>query len=147
MPDSHTVAVLGGGSFGTVIANIIATNGNRVRLWLRNADRADEINRYRENSEYLPGYRLHEALTEAVRARTGLKRVIFTNVKDYLPPLSRWLFTLTREKQEGHQLFVPNDEGVVRWSDLLRTDSSRPPEPYVDLESLAVIQYIWCGER
>jgi glycerol-3-phosphate dehydrogenase (NAD(P)+) len=63
MPDSHTVAVLGGGSFGTVIANIIATNGNRVRLWLRNADRAEEINRDRENSEYLPGYHLHQALT------------------------------------------------------------------------------------
>ncbi len=75
MPDSHTVAVLGGGSFGTVIANIIATNGNRVRLWLRNAERAEEINRDRENSEYLPGYRLHEALmatTELAATLAGI---------------------------------------------------------------------------
>ncbi len=62
MPDSCTVAVLGGGSFGTVIANIIASNDNRVRLWLRNDERADSINSQRENSEYLPGYRLHDKL-------------------------------------------------------------------------------------
>lgn len=62
MPDSHRVAVLGGGSFGTVIANIMACNGNAVALWLRNSDLADAINRERENSEYLPGYRLDERL-------------------------------------------------------------------------------------
>jgi len=60
MPDSCTVAVLGGGSFGTVIANIIASNDNRVRLWLRNEERAESINRQRQNAEYLPGYILHE---------------------------------------------------------------------------------------
>ena len=62
MADSHRVAVLGGGSFGTVIANIIASNGHRVRLWMRNAERADLINSSHENSEYLPGFRLHENL-------------------------------------------------------------------------------------
>jgi glycerol-3-phosphate dehydrogenase (NAD(P)+) len=62
MPAIHTVAVLGGGSFGTVIANIIATNGSEVRLWLRNDRRAEGINRERENREYLPDYRLHPRL-------------------------------------------------------------------------------------
>jgi glycerol-3-phosphate dehydrogenase (NAD(P)+) len=62
MGDSRSVAVLGGGSFGTVIGNIIAANGHRVRLWMRNADLASEINAGRENSEYLPGYQLHENL-------------------------------------------------------------------------------------
>ncbi len=62
MADSHRVAVLGGGSFGTVIANIIACNGHSVRLWMRNAERADLINSSHENSEYLPGFRLHENL-------------------------------------------------------------------------------------
>ena len=62
MPGSHTVAVLGGGSFGTVIANIIACNGNAVRLWLRNLQRADTINQQRQNLDYLPGYRLDDNL-------------------------------------------------------------------------------------
>lgn len=72
MSGSHTVAVLGGGSFGTVIANIIATNGNRVRLWLRNDRRAEEINRDRQNREYLPGYPLHHRLS----ATTTLEQAV-----------------------------------------------------------------------
>ena len=38
------VAVLGGGSFGTVLANIAASNGYEVRLWVRDADQALRIN-------------------------------------------------------------------------------------------------------
>ena len=62
MSDSYTVAVLGGGSFGTVIGNIIANNGHRVRLWLRNEQRATQINQQHENSDYLPGYMLDPKL-------------------------------------------------------------------------------------
>jgi glycerol-3-phosphate dehydrogenase (NAD(P)+) len=62
MPDSHRVAVLGGGSFGTVIANLVALNGSRVSLWMRNDERAAHINTHAENTEYLPGYQLHSNL-------------------------------------------------------------------------------------
>jgi glycerol-3-phosphate dehydrogenase (NAD(P)+) len=62
MSDAYTVAVLGGGSFGTVIANIIACNGSHVSLWLRNAERAASINEHRQNLEYLPGYVLDDKL-------------------------------------------------------------------------------------
>ena len=63
MPESHRVAVLGGGSFGTVIANIMASNGHGVALWMRNADCAEAINTTRQNSDYLPGYQLDVRLT------------------------------------------------------------------------------------
>ena len=38
------VAVLGGGSFGTVLANIAASNGYDVSLWVRDSDQALRIN-------------------------------------------------------------------------------------------------------
>lgn len=63
MSAKQTVAVLGGGSFGTVIGNIIAANGHRVRLWLRNAQLASSINERHENDAYLPGYPLHANLS------------------------------------------------------------------------------------
>ena len=75
MQDQHRVAVLGGGSFGTVIANIIAGNGHHVCLWLRNAARAEEINERHENSEYLPGYALDAKLrasTDLINAVSGI---------------------------------------------------------------------------
>ncbi|MCR8922929.1 NAD(P)H-dependent glycerol-3-phosphate dehydrogenase [Dasania sp. GY-MA-18] len=56
------VAVLGGGSFGTAIANIMANNGHSVCLWMRNDQRADEINQQHINRSYLPDYPLNEQL-------------------------------------------------------------------------------------
>ncbi len=72
MPRSHRVAVLGGGSFGTVIANLVACNGHRVCLWGRNAGNVAAINARHENAEYLPGYRLDHKL----RATTVLEDAV-----------------------------------------------------------------------
>lgn len=58
-----TVTVLGGGSFGTAIANIIAANGHNTFLWMRNVERAEQCQHLRENPAYLPGYKLHDKLT------------------------------------------------------------------------------------
>jgi glycerol-3-phosphate dehydrogenase (NAD(P)+) len=44
MTAKKQVAVLGGGSFGTVLANIAASNGYEVRLWVRDAEQALRIN-------------------------------------------------------------------------------------------------------
>lgn len=70
--DALRVAVLGGGSFGTALANIIATNGHRACLWFRDEARADECQVTRENSHYLPGYQLHENL----RVTSSLEKAI-----------------------------------------------------------------------
>lgn len=67
------VAVLGGGSFGTAIANIIAFNSHQTYLWMRSTDQANVCQTERQNARYLPGYMLHEQLvitadlTEAVQ--------------------------------------------------------------------------------
>ena len=51
--------VLGGGSFGTAVANILAENGFQVCLWMRNETTISEIISTRENKKYLPGVELH----------------------------------------------------------------------------------------
>ena len=56
------VTVVGGGSFGTVIANIIANNGYSVKLWMRSKDMVSEINSDHLNNVYLPGYELNESV-------------------------------------------------------------------------------------
>ena len=58
----HRVTVIGGGSFGTVLANIVAHNGFPVRLWMRDQALAQEIRQTRVNSRYVPGLNLHEDL-------------------------------------------------------------------------------------
>lgn len=63
MKDTLTVSVLGGGSFGTALANIISANGHQTHLWMRDHERAKKSQRIRENPDYLPGIALHENLT------------------------------------------------------------------------------------
>ncbi len=53
------VAVVGGGSFGTVIANITAINGCDVGFWMRSDELARSVNSRRENPQYLPGYEIN----------------------------------------------------------------------------------------
>lgn len=60
--DSPRVTVLGGGSFGTAIANMAAINRLNTTLWMRNPDRADSCRLERENTQYLPGYHLCDDL-------------------------------------------------------------------------------------
>ena len=57
------IAVLGGGSFGTVLANIAASNGHEVRLWVRDAEQALRINSEGANSTYHPELKLSENIT------------------------------------------------------------------------------------
>ena len=77
---NHRVAVLGGGSFGTVLSNMIANNSYPVTLWLRSEQRATDIRHSGENSAYLPGYQLHPSLnisTNLAEALDGVDTVLF----------------------------------------------------------------------
>ncbi|MFP8965417.1 NAD(P)H-dependent glycerol-3-phosphate dehydrogenase [Pokkaliibacter sp. CJK22405] len=58
MTSSLGIAVIGGGSFGTVVANIIAENGYEVSLWLRSEAQAQDILSTRINHRYMPDYPL-----------------------------------------------------------------------------------------
>ncbi|OHC12213.1 MAG: glycerol-3-phosphate dehydrogenase [Pseudomonadales bacterium GWC1_66_9] len=52
------IAVLGGGSFGTALANLLAENGQAVRLWMRDPAQAEAIRTQRENPRYLKGVKV-----------------------------------------------------------------------------------------
>jgi glycerol-3-phosphate dehydrogenase (NAD(P)+) len=56
------VGVIGGGAWGTALAEVAAGNGDVV-LWAREPEVVDDINTVRENRLFLPGVRLSEAIT------------------------------------------------------------------------------------
>lgn len=62
MAESPRIAVLGGGSFGTAIANMIAGNGHPVSLWMRDPEAAARCRETGRNERYLPDYPLDERL-------------------------------------------------------------------------------------
>lgn len=66
MSSSHKqtqAIVLGGGAWGTALAQLLAANGHLVTLWMRDAGQAQAINRARENARYLPDAPLHAGIT------------------------------------------------------------------------------------
>ena len=69
---SYQVTVLGGGSFGTAIANIAAMNNHNVTLWMRSEKQAEDIRQNCENSRYLPGYKLHSRLTPSLDLKSAV---------------------------------------------------------------------------
>lgn len=77
----------------------------------------------------------------SIRDKTRLRHVIVTNIKEYFPPLLRLLFTLAKERKEGHRIQVPcsNDDF---WFEHLVGLSARTPSP-VDLgpEDTACLLY------
>lgn len=56
---------------------------------------------------------------KSIQPNTKLKRVITTNIKEFLPPVLRLLFTLVKEKKEGHRISL--QPGDLWFSDLLRS--------------------------
>ena len=59
MTEQHAIAVLGGGSFGTAVGNLLAENGHRVYQWMRDPEQAEAIRLNRENPRYLKGIKIH----------------------------------------------------------------------------------------
>ena len=60
MENFKKVAVLGGGSFGTVLANLAASNDYKVSLWVRDAEQALRINAEGANTSYHPELKLSD---------------------------------------------------------------------------------------
>ena len=66
------IAVIGAGSWGTALSQLLALNGHRVRLWARNAEVVSTVNALHHNPRYLADVELSENIhatlsyTEAV---------------------------------------------------------------------------------
>ena len=56
------IAVLGGGSFGTVLANLSASNGFETSLWVRDTEQALRINAEGANATYHPELKLSDKI-------------------------------------------------------------------------------------
>jgi glycerol-3-phosphate dehydrogenase (NAD(P)+) len=76
------VAVIGGGSFGTAVANLIAENGHQVSLWMRNEALAAEINTSHCNTDYLPDFTLSQNITASCSLEHSLAKasLVFMSV-------------------------------------------------------------------
>src|SRR5262249_21123725 len=75
-----------------------------------------------------------------IQPKTQVKTVIVTNVKEYLPPMAGLLFTLAREKKDGHYLEAL-ESGDYWLKDLLEKYAGQKANVEVKGSDLAIFQY------
>lgn len=125
---AQTVSVLGGGSFGTVIANIVAQNGYQVNFWMRNKVLVDQVNATRENAQYLPGYQLHAGVTatDDIEQAVSGSRLVFVAVPSaYFRTVVRTMLpALTADT-----MLVSTTKGIEAGSFLLMSQVMREEAP------------------
>jgi glycerol-3-phosphate dehydrogenase (NAD(P)+) len=113
----NRLAILGGGSWGTALALVLAPRFHSVRLWVYERDLAAQMQRDRENPVYLPGFRLPANLdpmpdVEPVLRDAGIVlsvvpshvvRTVFRQIAPYLRP--DMLFVSATKGLENGTLF------------------------------------------
>jgi glycerol-3-phosphate dehydrogenase (NAD(P)+) len=100
------IAVIGGGSWGTVLAHLASQNSADVRVWVREEERARAINSTRANAEYLPEFQLNER----IHAYTDLERIF-----DHHVDLVIWALPSSVCREQARRLapFFRGDELIL----------------------------------
>lgn len=69
------IGIIGGGAWGTALAQVTAAGGEPVTIWAREPEVVESINRARENSMFLPGINL----APSIRATGNIADLIDTD--------------------------------------------------------------------
>ena len=74
----RSIGVVGGGAWGTALANAAASAGKAVALWMRDKEAAAAAELSRTNERYLPGIRLLDAVgvTSRPQSLAGVETVL-----------------------------------------------------------------------
>jgi len=72
--NSKSVGIIGGGAWGTGLAQAIARGGHSVQIWAIEEEVCNSINNEHENKLFLPGFKLNESITcsnDIIEVATG----------------------------------------------------------------------------
>jgi long-chain acyl-CoA synthetase len=152
-------------AFGTALVNLGVVKGDRVALLIPNSPQAiiAQLGAWKAGAIVCPVNSLYTATelefslkevgaetvivltpfyqkVKALQERCGVKRVITTNIKDYLAGPLRLLFTLLKEKKEGHRIQLqPGDHSMNEL--LKRYANASPPGVAVSPTDPAILLF------
>lgn len=109
-----TLAIIGGGSWGTALSIVLSPKFPAVRLWVYEKDLAKRMDRLRENDTFLPGFQLpanveiHTEIGAAVQGADAVlgvmpshhARGLYTQMRPHLRP-SMAIVSATKGLEEG----------------------------------------------
>lgn len=75
------------------------------------------------------------------RSHTALEHVIVANIKEYFPGVLKVLFTLAREKKDGHRVDISADPNTYWFQEFLSSAPDKPTPVDIAPEDTAVLMY------
>jgi long-chain acyl-CoA synthetase len=78
---------------------------------------------------------------KTVRPNTGLEHVVVANIKEYFPGLLKVLFTLAKEKKDGHRVDISGEANTTWFQDILKAAPDKPAPVEIAPEDTAVLMY------
>ena len=133
-----TVGVIGGGAWGTGLAQALARGGHKVQIWALEDEVVESINKEHENKKFLPGYKLDASITcsnNIIDVATGKEFLIIASPSLFLASTLKKIVdvpniadgsTVITSVTKG---FVPSPDGPKL---ILETMESVLPEVYKD---------------
>ena len=88
---SKNISVLGGGSWGTVLANLVSCKQHNVTFWMRDSVVVEEVNKSKRNSKYLPELKLEGNInaTDDISLISNSEMIIFCIPSDSFREVSK----------------------------------------------------------
>jgi glycerol-3-phosphate dehydrogenase (NAD(P)+) len=112
-----TVAVIGGGGWGTALALLLAKNGHAPHLWVFEADLAVQMRRERANPVYLPGVPIPEGIAitaDLAEAVAGAEMILFATPSHALRETATRLARANASAPSAARLVVVATKGLER---------------------------------
>jgi len=136
--ESKSVGVIGGGAWGTGLAQAIARGKHKVQIWALEDEVVESINNEHENKKFLPGYKLDESITcskDIIEVATGKEFLIVASPSLFLKSTMQKIANVPNIADGSTVIasltkgFVPSDNGPKL---VLETMESVLPEVYKD---------------
>lgn len=123
------VSIIGGGSWGTAIAQLLAQNGHTVQIKVRDKKQVLEINKSHSNKNYFPQYRL----LKNISATDNYKDILeFSNyIFLAIPTHTTRLIIEEISEYPGNHIFISTAKGFeedtfLRNSEIISNITGRP---------------------
>ncbi len=135
------IAVLGSGSWGTALGQVLAENGHEVVLWGREDHIADEINQAHTNSHFLPGINLPTTIVATTDLKAALDQatvLLFVLPTKAIRSVARQVASYLSQS-DAQPLLVHATKGLEQGTHLRVSQMIEEEIPRQDYQDLVVL--------
>ena len=135
------IAVLGSGSWGTALGQVLAENGHEVVLWGREDYLADEINQAHTNSHFLPGINLPTTIVATTDLKAALDQatvLLFVLPTKAIRSVARQVASYLSQS-DAQPLLVHATKGLEQGTHLRVSQMIEAEIPRPDYQDLVVL--------